>query len=167
MGGMSYPQEKRTGTLQWMKIQWEITSLNTAKYHSTATKTFSQMNSIPRILSLEWSILNPLFLLAWVTALSVNKSFPAQVTYGMFNLRDVQMCATQPQGSSASCVYDYYDLLGRLRHWLSEESKCATKTSDQWPPSDAPANNEKLTTLISPVWSGKSVMTIATFSMAK
>ena len=34
----------------------------------------------------------PTRLLAGVTTLPVNKSFPAQVTFGMFNLREVQMC---------------------------------------------------------------------------
>lgn len=34
-------------------------------------------------------------LLAGVTTLPVNKSFPAQVTFGMFNLREVQMCSAK------------------------------------------------------------------------
>ena len=36
-------------------------------------------------------------LLAGVTTLPVNKSFPAQVTFGMFNLREVQMCSAKRQ----------------------------------------------------------------------
>ena len=42
----------------------------------------------------------PPCLLAGVTALLVNKSFPAQVTFGMFNLRGESRCALQKSPTS-------------------------------------------------------------------
>lgn len=89
-----------------MEIKWEITSSNATKYHTTTQPNVETRGTLytRHILSQESSPTKPTptptpppppCLLAGVTTLPVNKSFPAQVTFGMFNLREVQMCSAE------------------------------------------------------------------------